>query len=188
MADTTPITTKEENKSSLSEAEKFLESLNLPDASQSEATDANETSGTDPNDIMSFLDEISNYPTANATQDDKAVDEKKKETSSDTTITTTTAMQPPQPQQQQQQQAVEADTGGWKSWGNSFWNQASAAVKTTTDQINRSVASSDTASKLLESRVKSLQSLVNKENIEKLGNVQELLSRFARITLNNANY
>jgi hypothetical protein len=177
MTDTT------ENKSSLSEAEKFLESLNLPD-SQAQETDGNVTGGsTDPNDIMSFLDEISNYPTEDAAA--ASANEKKEagkshasqpapaaiaanssgtkaEVNKEQTSTPTTT-EPPSTQQQQQQ-----DSGSWTSWGNSFWSQASAAVKTTTDQINRSVGS-ENASKLLESRVKTLQSLVNKENIEKLG-------------------
>lgn len=177
------MTDKTENKSSLSEAEEFLESLNLPD-SQNQDTDGNATSGpTDPNDIMSFLDEISNYPTE---------DEKTPQQTPVTTTpaaTTTTAIQPKQSQAQAVTEPVvsaaasaataaaaatpnttaeQPQDNGWKSWGNSFWSQASAAVKTTTDQINRTVTT-DSASKLLESRVKTLQSLVNKENIEKLG-------------------
>lgn len=67
----------------------------------------------------------------------------------------------------EEQNTTASTDGGWKSWGNSFWNQASAAVKTTTEQINRSVGNDP--AKLLESRVKSLQNYVNKENIEKLG-------------------
>ncbi|KAK4512478.1 uncharacterized protein ATC70_003179 [Mucor velutinosus] len=169
MADnTTPVKDKKQTENSLSEAEKFLESLNLPD-SQTQETDEPETK-TDPNDIMSFLDEISNYPT----EDDAATDDKKKDTKPAETTPSTTAAEKPvqQPAQEQQKplappQAQEQE-GGWKSWGNSFWSQASAAVKTTTEQINRSVAS-DSATKLLESRVKTLQNLVNKENIEKLG-------------------
>lgn len=137
------------NNSSLSEAEKFLESLNLPDA-QAQETDGTAMTETDSKDIMSFLDEISNYPTEDAKQEpSKQVEEPVKKVE----------------EQKKAEQPV--NDGGWKSWGNSFWNQASAAVKNTTDQINRSVGS-DSASKLLESRVKTLQSLVNKENIEKL--------------------
>ncbi|CAO3596151.1 unnamed protein product [Absidia cylindrospora] len=52
--------------------------------------------------------------------------------------------------------------------GNSLLAQASAAVKTTTDQINRTVQSTDSKN-LLEERVKHLQTLVNKDTIEKLG-------------------
>lgn len=151
------MTDKPENKTSLSEAEEFLESLNLPDA-QPQDTDGDATSGpTDPNDIMSFLDEISNYPT-----DDSKTSQPDKPAEADT------PKQQQQPATEQAVSAEQANDNGWKSWGNSFWSQASAAVKTTTDQINRSVTS-DSASKLLESRVKTLQSLVNKENIEKLG-------------------
>jgi hypothetical protein len=170
MAETT-VKDKKQVENSLSEAEKFLESLNLPD-SQNQETDEQETK-TDPNDIMSFLDEISNYPT-----EDDTADEKKKETKEQPTKKQSNSQPQPQPQPQPQQQQHQQQQGqseqqqeqdsGWKSWGNSFWSQASAAVKTTTEQINRSVAS-DSATKLLESRVKTLQSLVNKENIEKLG-------------------
>ncbi|KAL9554833.1 hypothetical protein MBANPS3_002634 [Mucor bainieri] len=169
---TTSVKDKQQTENSLSEAEKFLESLNLPDA-QTQEIDEQETK-TDPNDIMSFLDEISNYPT----EDDAATDTNKKDTKpaetapSVTNTTTTTAAavaeQPPAQEQQKPQAQAQEQEGGWKSWGNSFWSQASAAVKTTTEQINRSVAS-DSATKLLESRVKTLQNLVNKENIEKLG-------------------
>ncbi|CAO3678472.1 unnamed protein product [Rhizopus microsporus] len=135
---------KSENKSSLSEAEKFLESLNLPDSNVQE-TDVNSSAATtaDPKDIMSFLNEISNYPPAINPKEEN----KKKDTN----------------------QTNDTSTNSWMSWGNSFWNQASAAVKSTTDQINKSVGGSEVATKLLEDRVKTLQSLVNKENIEKLG-------------------
>lgn len=170
MADnTTSVKDKQQTEDSLSEAEKFLESLNLPDA-QTQETDEQETK-TDPSDIMSFLDEISNYPTEDdaAATDDKKKDTKLTETKAPTTTTTETPAQPPAQEQQTPQAPHEQEGGGWKSWGNSFWSQASAAVKTTTEQINRSVASSDSATKLLESRVKTLQNLVNKENIEKLG-------------------
>ncbi|KAI8355105.1 maintenance of telomere capping protein 1 [Choanephora cucurbitarum] len=133
-------TTKDET--SLSEAEKFLESLNLPDAQVAEEETENKT---DPNDIMSFLDEISNYPPTEEKEPEK------------------------EPEKEQEQPKTTTESQSWTSWGNSFWNQASAAVKTTTDQLNRSVVNTDTATKLLESRVKTLQNLVNKENIEKLG-------------------
>lgn len=166
----------ENNKSSLSEAEKFLESLNLPDAQTQETEGTETTTATDPNDIMSFLDEISNYPT----EDNAAT------TATTTTTSTTDETKATQPQQiadknvpvtntnehqkvkSEEQNTAASSDGGWKSWGNSFWNQASAAVKTTTEQINRSVGNDP--AKLLESRVKSLQNYVNKENIEKLGN------------------
>lgn len=113
---------------------------------QESQSDLHDKPTTDPNEIMSFLDEITNYPTADTKQ------ELKKNVAS---------INPPSDPQQ--------PDSGWMSWGNNFWNQASAAVKTTTDQINRSVGNSDAATKLLESRVKDLHNLVNKENIEKLG-------------------
>ncbi|KAI9258274.1 hypothetical protein BY458DRAFT_440980 [Sporodiniella umbellata] len=143
MSEQTPT----ENKNSLSEAEKFLESLNLTDSgAQENENDSTDKPTTDPNEIMSFLDEISNYPTSDPKQPSKEPVSKETPVSSE-----------------------QKPDNGWMSWGNNFWNQASAAVKTTTDQINRSVGSSDAATKLLETRVKDLQNLVNKENIEKLG-------------------
>jgi hypothetical protein len=111
-----------DSSTSLSEAEKFLESLNLPD-SKNQSTD--DTTKTDPNDIMSFLDEISNLPAEDAEKVKQAEIEKMKEAVI---------------KQQQQQQDADAGTSAentWMSWGNNFWNQASAAVKTTTDQINK---------------------------------------------------
>lgn len=169
---------KTENKTSLSEAEEFLESLNLPD-SQNHETDESSTGGpADPNDIMSFLDEISNYPTEEQTIDKKETDTNKTPQQATNTLATSSAKNF-EPREHKPEaltpQEQENNDVGWKSWGNSFWSQASAAVKTTTDQINRSVGS-DSASKLLESRVKTLQNLVNKENIEKLGIVAFIYS------------
>ncbi|CAO3594074.1 unnamed protein product [Absidia cylindrospora] len=67
--------------------------------------------------------------------------------------------------------------GGWMSWGNSLLAQASSAVKTTTDQINRTVQSAELKN-LLEERVKHLQTLVNKDTIEKLGtNLRQLTTQ-----------
>ncbi|KAG2200157.1 hypothetical protein INT47_012438 [Mucor saturninus] len=159
---------KTENKSSLSEAEEFLESLNLPDSQNHETDESGAGGPADPNDIMSFLDEISNYPT-----EETAIEKKEPVTNStpqQATKPVTASSSEPKEQKTDTltPQEQENNDNGWKSWGNSFWSQASAAVKTTTDQINRSVGS-DSASKLLESRVKTLQNLVNKENIEKLG-------------------
>lgn len=162
---------KTENKSSLSEAEEFLESLNLPD-SQSHETDEGGTAGpTDPNDIMSFLDEISNYPTEEtAIEKKEPINNNAPQQAAKTVSASSTTNSEPKDQKIETlaPQGQENNDNGWKSWGNSFWSQASAAVKTTTDQINRSVGS-DSATKLLEDRVKTLQNLVNKENIEKLG-------------------
>ncbi|KAI8891218.1 hypothetical protein K501DRAFT_167070 [Backusella circina FSU 941] len=106
---------------------------------------------------MSFLDEISNLP-AEDVEKVKQVEQEKKNEAIKTEGTKGPDAGTPTP----------ADNS-WMSWGNNFWNQASAAVKTTTDQINKSVAS-DSAAKLLENRVKTLQNYVNKENIEKLSN------------------
>ncbi|CAO3700258.1 unnamed protein product, partial [Rhizopus stolonifer] len=59
-----------ENKSSLSEAEKFLESLNLTNSGTQESqSDSPDKPTTDPNEIMSFLDEITNYPTTDTKQE-----------------------------------------------------------------------------------------------------------------------
>lgn len=126
-----------ENKSSLSEAEKFLESLNLTQKGETDGVPADST------EIMSFLDEISNYPPAIDISSQK---EKRKAKKKDMSV-----------------QNSSSETSSWMSWGNSFWNQASAAVKTTTNQINLSVAGSE---KL---RVKTLKDLANKESMERLG-------------------
>ncbi|KAI8882776.1 hypothetical protein K501DRAFT_220624 [Backusella circina FSU 941] len=146
-----------DNSHSLSEAEKFLESLNLPDSQSTH--DASTTTSSDPNDIMSFLDEISKYPAQEEEEEESA---NKKTTENEQKENTEKAQTEPEQQPKQEE--------GWMSWGNSFWNQASAAVKSTTDQLNRSVAPESTAGKLLEERVKMLQGFVNKENIEKLSN------------------
>ncbi|KAI7854051.1 maintenance of telomere capping protein 1 [Circinella umbellata] len=145
-------------ESSLSEAEKFLESLNLGDAQPNESgnTDTAASSSTDHKDIMSFLDEISQYPS------EEQQSEKKKEKAPATTTTTTVTENTLSSTEQQA-----SSGGGWMAWGNTLWNQASEAVKTTTEQINRSVESP--AAKLLEDRVKNLQGYVNKENLGKLG-------------------
>ncbi|KAI9273079.1 hypothetical protein BDA99DRAFT_283695 [Phascolomyces articulosus] len=146
--------------SSLSEAEKFLESLNLGDAQPNESgnTNTNAPSSTDHKDIMSFLDEISQYPNDEQT-------EKSKEKAPATTTQAETSSTSHTTGQQQQDST--ASGGGWMAWGNSLWNQASEAVKSTTEQLNRSVESP--AAKLLEDRVKNLQGYVNKENLGKLG-------------------
>jgi hypothetical protein len=155
-----------DNSNSLSEAEKFLESLNLPD--NQSTNDANTATTSDPNDLMSFLDEISKYPS----------EEEEKEEKKPSTEKTTVKEQEKKQEQQQETGTTEApeepkQADGWMSWGNSVWNQASAAVKSTTDQINRSIPSDSTTSKRLEERVKMLQGFVNKENIEKLGKKNE---------------
>lgn len=135
-----------DNESSLSEAEKFLESLNLPDSQPQDAAGTEKPAPTaDHKDIMSFLDEIAQYPS------------EQQPANTETSASKDTAAAPP---------AEQPASSTWMAWGNSLWNQASAAVKTTTEQINKSVDSP--AAKLLEDRVKHLQGLVNKENLGKL--------------------
>ena len=149
---------QEAGESSLSEAEKFLESLNLGDAQSNDSgnTDTTAPSSTDHKDIMSFLDEISQYP-----NDEQPQQSEKKKEKAPATTNMTTAAEPTSTEQQI------SGGGGWMAWGNSLWSQASEAVKTTTEQINRSVESP--AAKLLEDRVKNLQDYVNKEKLGKLG-------------------
>lgn len=163
MASTDKNDTSNKNDS-LSEAEKFLESLNLsseaqPDANTAKAPSASST--TDHKEIMSFLDEIAQYPGAPA----------------DNTSATSTGA-PKQEEQQQQQQTSSTTTtkneddsnsggGGWMAWGNNLWSQA---VKTTTEQINKSGVELPSTAKLLEDRVKQF---VNKENLGKLGMYQK---------------
>ncbi|KAI7869280.1 maintenance of telomere capping protein 1 [Spinellus fusiger] len=163
MATPTPPAPKA-GSNSLSEAEKFLESLDLPETT----TEAHGTTDTtDSKDIMSFLDEIAQYPPVSSTEQDtyKPTSEKTKDTLTSSgniyreTEPQTTAAAP--------SAAAPSAADGWVSWGNSLWTQASAAVKTTTEQINLTVATD--SAKLLEDRVKKIQGLVNKENIEKLG-------------------
>lgn len=130
-------------KSSLSEAEKFLESLNLNDT---ESTNHPSTShvtaaSTDPKDIMSFLDEIAQYPADTSSRDEA------------------------KPNVENPKAETKSSSSSWMAWGNSLWSQASAAVKTTTEQLNRSAADIP-AAKLLEERVRGL---VNKDSLGKLG-------------------
>ncbi|CAO3631289.1 unnamed protein product [Cunninghamella blakesleeana] len=148
------MSTGKENKStnannSLSEAEKFLESLNLPNTSSNNNTtdkDATKQTAADPNDIMNFLDEISKYPS----EQQQPTDTQKESISE------------PTPQNKNSDNNTNDN------------NNASAAVKTTTDQINRTVQSAESKA-LLEDQVKHLQSFVNKDTIEKLGtNLRQL--------------
>ncbi|KAF7731944.1 Gamma-tubulin complex component 4 [Apophysomyces ossiformis] len=140
---------------SLSEAERFLESLDLPDAQPSETGESTKPTGsTDPNDIMSFLDEISKYPAEEQRKEPQNVGSTEKPSAKEKASGNNSG-----------DSGSNSGVGGWMSWGNSLWSQASAAVKTTTEQIT-----SDSATRMLEDRVKHLQGLVNKEHIEKLGN------------------
>ncbi|KAG0174934.1 hypothetical protein DFQ28_003642 [Apophysomyces sp. BC1034] len=134
-------TTEAKGSNSLSEAEKFLESLDLPDSQPTEAnSDTKPSEAADPNDIMSFLDEISKYPAEEQRKDTSMV------TPSEKPVTI------------EKVSNNDSNTGSWMSWGNSLWTQASEAVKTTTEQIT-----SDSAAKMLEDRVKHLQGLLGNE-------------------------
>ncbi|ORX61782.1 hypothetical protein DM01DRAFT_1332361 [Hesseltinella vesiculosa] len=157
--------------SSLMEAEKFLASLELSDGTSSDQPLANKNPSTTPansSDLMSFLDEISNYSSQSP------------QPTSQDTVTSPSApasspgAHPPSSIGASETQSAN-DGGSWMSWGNSLLAQATAAVKNTTDQINRTVQSSDS---LLEDRVKHLQTLVNKDTIEKLGsNLRQLTTQ-----------
>lgn len=129
---------------------------------------------------MNFLDEISNYPSQ-----EQQGSTFSNESDTTTTKAATAAAPVSSPVQATTTTATtdatsEQSTGGggsWMSWGNSLLAQASAAVKTTTDQINRTVQSTDSKN-LLEERVKHLQTLVNKDTIEKLGtNLRQLTTQ-----------
>ncbi|KAI9494388.1 hypothetical protein BDB00DRAFT_314067 [Zychaea mexicana] len=157
--------------SSLSEAEKFLESLNLGDSQTDTQADTHKpASSADHKDIMSFLDEISQYPN-NEEQTEKQKDKAPAAAAAQIASGTT------EPKQSEQSQQASGG-GSWMAWGNSLWSQASEAVKSTTEQINRSVETP--AAKLLEDRVKHLQGYVNKENLGKLGKVS-LSKRFGDV-------
>lgn len=170
----TNSTDKGGSSSSLSEAEKFLESLNLESQEAAHDSSSKPRTSADHKDIMSFLDEIAQYPadpSEQTTETNKGavVEEKQQPVGSSSAAAT---------QQEQEQAAAAASntatsTSSWAAWGSSLWNQASAAVKTTTEQINRSVAAGSDlpAAKLLEDRVKHLQELVNKESLGKIGKI-----------------
>ncbi|KAI8096237.1 maintenance of telomere capping protein 1 [Halteromyces radiatus] len=172
---------------SLSEAEKFLESLNLPDSSsdpssaaQPSATTASTTTTTaDRSDIMNFLDEISNYPTEQQQQQQQQQQQEKQKQQEEQATGNSYATKDQTLKTQASTSTTQAEntSGSWMSWGNSLLAQASAAVKTTTDQINRTVQSTE-SKHLLEDRVKHLQTLVNKDTIEKLGsNLRQLTTQ-----------
>ncbi|OAD76314.1 hypothetical protein PHYBLDRAFT_132343 [Phycomyces blakesleeanus NRRL 1555(-)] len=112
---------------------------------------------------MSFLDEIAKYPSESSTIPQKEYAKSSSDATQNSQISITEPASAPTPVSDKQ-----VPTDGWMSWGNSLWTQASAAVKTTTEQINQTIAN-ESAAKLLEDRMKHLQGLVNKENIEKLG-------------------
>lgn len=135
----------EGENSSLTAAQQFLDSIDA-DVGLSTSEDTADTSSdakkpADAKEIMSFIDEWTS-PAAN---------------------------EEPKVSPQPAKVAVQENSGnGWTSWGTSLWSQASAAVKAGTDQINKVTQDSETA-KLLEGRVKNIQSFVNKENIGKIG-------------------
>jgi hypothetical protein len=136
MTDTT------EPNSSLTEAEKFLETLDLPnyDEASTEAGATNGQTATNASDIMSFLDEITNTTNnfdANETDNGK-----------------------------EEQKPILSDS--WRKWGVSIWNQANEAVKTTSEHINQATSNPDTA-KALQQRVHGWQTFISSENVAKLG-------------------
>jgi hypothetical protein len=143
----------EEANSSLTAAQQFLDSIDA-DVGLSSSSE-NPNTGTDPQkpadakEIMSFIDEWTSEPTENAPSKEEAA-------------------KPQDTEKNIHKDIPQDNSGGWASWGSSLWSQASAAVKAGTDQINKVTQDSETA-KLLEGRVKDIQSLVNKENIGKIG-------------------
>lgn len=152
----------EETNSSLTAAQQFLDSIDA-DVGLSSSGDhpdpgADTQKPADAKEIMSFIDEWTSEPTEGAPSKEE---------------------QPSQPSQVKrsniQTDVPQDNNGGWASWGSSLWSQASAAVKAGTDQINKVTQDSETA-KLLEGRVKDIQSFVNKENIGKIGKPILLLS------------
>jgi hypothetical protein len=143
----------EETNSSLTAAQQFLDSIDadvgLSSSSDHPDTGADSQKPADAKEIMSFIDEWTSEPTEGA----PSKEEPSKPQVAESNI---------------QKEIPQDNNGGWASWGNSLWSQASAAVKAGTDQINKVTQDSETA-KLLEGRVKDIQSFVNKENIGKIG-------------------
>ncbi|KAM3588684.1 hypothetical protein VKS41_001125 [Umbelopsis sp. WA50703] len=148
--------TSEATNSSLTAAQQFLDSIDA-DVSLSSTDGTTEASAqpskpADAKEIMSFIDEWTTTPVT-----------------AETDVSEKTEHVDQQAKTSSVQQTAQSDSGaGWASWGNSLWSQASAAVKAGTDQINKVTQDSETA-RLFEGRVKDIQSLVNKENIGKLG-------------------
>lgn len=145
----------EETNSSLTAAQQFLDSIDA-DVGLSSTGDhadpgADSQKPADAKEIMSFIDEWTSEPNESVLS--------KEEKASQPPQVTTGNIKKDMPQD---------NNGGWASWGSSLWSQASAAVKAGTDQINKVTQDSETA-KLLEGRVKDIQSFVNKENIGKIG-------------------
>lgn len=144
MADTT------EANSSLSEAEQFLKTLDLPpDEDQAEGPTSGADAGgagatANASDIMSFLDEIAN--TTNNTYEPTETEES--------------------PTKRDELKPILSDS--WRQWGASIWNQANEAVKSTSEQINQATTNPDTA-KALQDRVKGLQAFISSDNVTKLG-------------------
>lgn len=143
------MTSTTEPSSSLSEAEQFLKTLDLPNDESSNAGTAtgDEPSGSgqaaNASDIMSFLDEI-----ANTTSNYDAAE---------------TGVPPPS---QSEPKTIISDS--WKQWGASIWNQANEAVKSTSEQINQAASNPDTA-KAIQSSVKGWQVYLSSDNVAKLG-------------------
>lgn len=135
--------TAAEANSSLSEAEQFLKTLDLPNDNETNA-DANGTNGqaaANASDIMSFLDEITN--TTNhyeASETDNS-----------------------------QKEPAPIFSDSWRQWGTSIWNQANEVVKTTSEHINQATSNPDTAAKALQERVGGWQAFISSNNVAKLG-------------------
>ncbi|KAG2180942.1 hypothetical protein INT43_008522 [Umbelopsis isabellina] len=130
--------------SSLTEAEQFLKSLDLPndEAEEGEAVTAAESGNAqtaNASDIMSFLDEI-----ANTTNDYEAKE----------------------PTVSQNEENAASDS--WIKWGTSFWNQANEAVKTTTDHLSQVAQNPETTAQL-QNHVKGWQAFISGDNVTKLG-------------------
>jgi hypothetical protein len=148
--------TSEATNSSLTAAQQFLDSIdadvNLSSTDGTTEASAQPSKPADAKEIMSFIDEWTTTPVT-----------------AETDVSEKTEHVDQQAKTSSVQQTAQSDSGaGWASWGNSLWSQASAAVKAGTDQINKVTQDSETA-RLFEGRVKDIQSLVNKENIGKLG-------------------
>ncbi|KAG2176553.1 hypothetical protein INT44_007216 [Umbelopsis vinacea] len=110
------MTDTAEPNSSLSEAEQFLKTLDLPsdEATNADAEGTHGQSAANASDIMSFLDEITN-----TTNHYETTDTSPKESA-----------------------PIVSDS--WRQWGTSIWNQANEVVKTTSEHINQATSNPDT--------------------------------------------
>lgn len=138
------MTDTAEPNSSLSEAEQFLKTLDLPNDNDTNV-DANGTHGeaaaANASDIMSFLDEITN----------------------------TTSHYEASETDNSQKESAPIISDSWRQWGTSIWNQANEVVKTTSEHINQATSNPDTAAKALQERVGGWQAFISSNNVAKLG-------------------